>query len=421
MNYLLDYIKPSILIYDKEFESTVKQSLQNIKSHNLKLLVFGDPSANNSVENVLFKTQKINDFKPRDLSSLDSAENLIGCICFTSGSTGRPKGVPITHSMFVAKLNSIIMRTNTGYVPNFFSPSGIRWIAQVMFMLHPMFFEVQKTFSGRNPDAANVCDAIHKWRVTGIATANSMIKDILDHYTKNPGYDFTCIRNIISGGEAPCKAMNARFKKVLPQAFIVHTYGMTEVVGVLAKQADLGSLNGGHMEKGLSVRIVNEHGNNVEHEKPGVIHIKGTAVFKGYYKIDSSSSLTDDGWYITGDYGLMTKDNYLHAYCRLNFIPKCNGKRIIPSLIEEHLNEHYMVDIALMIPAPGVTSDNERVAIFVKLMDGVCEKDAEKELTDYVKKIIDWDIVAKIEFVDKFKTNSTGKADKEILRRNLRL
>lgn len=416
MDYLLDYIKPTIFIYDQEFLPEVKKSLERVKL-NTRELIFGNPSAPNSVEKVLLKPQVLSKFVPKDLTKIQPADNLIACISFTSGSTGVPKAVPLTHSMFVLQVNAIA-ETNEFNSENMMSPSGIRWIAQLYIMLLPIFLGTKKTFSGQNPDPVNMCDAIHKWKVTSILTANSMLKSIVNHYESTPGYDFSSLKYFLSGGETPCASMRKRFKEILPHVKVTQGYGITECSGAIALYSGIENINGGPLCRGFSCKIVDDDGNSVGPNHPGIVYIKARCPFPGYYKRDDANKVTyKDGWFITNDYGLVTSKNLLHIYCRFKEIPKCNGKLIIPTLVEENLNKHKFVDLALMIGVPGNTPDNQKVAIYVKLVKDFDEKKAKPVLLDSLKSVIDLEIIAKFTFVNYFKVNSTGKADKEILKR----
>lgn len=410
----MGYIRPTILIYDEEFKKEVKDSLNRLEMC-VKELIFGNPTLESSVENVLLKPQNIKSFVPKDLSKLKSADHLISCISFTSGSTGVPKAVPITHSMFINQINAVAYLDEFNS-KNIMSPSGIRWIAQLFIMFLPIFLNTKKTFSGKNPDPVNMCDAIHKWKVSAILTANSMLKAIFNHYESTPGYDFSSLEYLLSGGEPPCASMKSRFIEILPTIKISQGYGITECGGAIAFHN--GNINGGPLNRGFSCKIVDENGNNVGHNTPGIVYMKGRGPFPGYFKReDATKASYSDGWFITNDYGIVNEENLLHVYCRFKDIPKCNGKLIIPNIVEENLNKFKFVDLALVIGVPGDSPDNQKIAVYVKLVKGFDDKQAKVELLESLKKVIDLDIIAKFTFVEKFKVNSTGKADKEILKR----
>lgn len=128
-----------------------------------------------------------------------------------------------------------------------------------------------------------------------------------------------------------------------------------------------------------------------------------------------------DGWFNTNDYGVMTSDNLLHIYCRTKDLPRCNGKLIIPNTVEENLNKHSFVILGLMIRVPGNSKDNEKIAIYVKLVDGFDETKAKQILLMSLEEVIDLNIIAKFTFVDHIRRTATGKVDRELLKKEYSL
>lgn len=415
LDYIFDYIRPTILIYDKEYESDVKESLKRLKIQEIKMcLVYGNPSSENSIENVLLKKERTSNFKPVDLSQYESPDDLTACIYFSSGTTGRPKGVKISHSLLLNEINGL------AGTPQFNDPnmnmlaaSTLRWISQLSVMMIPIFFGAKRTITGKENNPENICSAIDKWKVTSLLGSNQILNSIFDHYSRSFYYDFSFLRTVVTSGEAPSKSINDRIQRILPNIDVTYRYGLSECGGAVAMQNDLGLLNGGHIVKGFSFRIVDEQGSNLGPGMPGIVHIKGRGKFTGYYKNEEATkkATTDDGWYNTGDYGLFTQNNYLHIYCRFDSIPKCNGKLIIPIHVEEHLHKHNNVNFAVMVPVSGITPHNQRIAVYVKLNENVVDKlHSKTELIEYLKEIIDWEIVAKFEIVKGFEASFSGKS-----------
>ncbi|KAL5284227.1 hypothetical protein ACFFRR_006481 [Megaselia abdita] len=268
LDYLLDYIMPTVLIYDEEFKPKVKETLQRLKlSCITHELVFGNPSSTNSVENVLLKKQDISGFIPKDLSPYGSSDQVIACISFTSGSTGKPKAVPIKNTMFVYEINGLadvplLKHPNT----NIISFSSIRWISQLALMLATVFFDIRRTSTGRYPDHVLICETIHKRKPTAVFVSTSMYFHVLEHFERSKEYDFSSLEYIIFGGEPFCTSLQSRFHDLIPDVRIFQGYGMTECGGTIALQSDLGSLNGGHLKKGFSIRIVDENGEKVSYD-----------------------------------------------------------------------------------------------------------------------------------------------------------
>ena len=93
---------------------------------------------------------------------------------------------------------------------------------------------------------------------------------------------------------------------------------------------------------------------------PGEVLVKGMNVFLGYYKNEEAtqSAFTPDGWFHTGDMGVMDKDGYLYLRGR----SKCmilgpSGQNIYPEEIECVLNNmHYVVDSLVIEDHGGLTA-----------------------------------------------------------------
>ena len=93
---------------------------------------------------------------------------------------------------------------------------------------------------------------------------------------------------------------------------------------------------------------------------PGEVLVKGMNVFLGYYKNEEATeaAFTKDGWFHTGDMGVMDKDGYLYLRGR----SKCmilgpSGQNIYPEEIECVLNNmHYVVDSLVIEDHGGLTA-----------------------------------------------------------------
>jgi long-chain acyl-CoA synthetase len=88
----------------------------------------------------------------------------------------------------------------------------------------------------------------------------------------------------------------------------------------------------------------------------GEILVKGPTVMKGYYKDPERTDevLTDDGWFRTGDLGILDDDNYLYIKGRLkNMILGSNGRNIYPEELEAIINEFDIVLESLVLEENG--------------------------------------------------------------------
>lgn len=409
----MNYIRPTVLIYDEEFTEKVEAS---VKKSNLDLkleLTFGKFS---TAVPVLFNYQTITYFTPPDFEKEDP-NTYTACFSFTSGSTGQPKAVILSHSMFINMINSI--PNHEDFVLNYFSPSGPRWMSQLYTMLIPLFTNHKRTYTRKAPDPITICEVISKWHVNVFIGADTMLHLVIDHYNRNPfSYDLTCLRYAKCTGEAPSKVLQKRLKTMIPTLTFVREYGLTECAGVVASNKQEEFLNGGNLYKGVSVKIFDENSQeNLGTGEVGMIYLKIRVPFPGYFRNEdwNKTYYTSDGWLRTRDIGYVNEENELVVYCRNDFIPKVKGKMVIPNVVEEHINSHPSVDMGFLVSL-SVGAGEKMLGICVQLKKGVDKDKARVDLEEHLKKELDWGLVRGMYIVEEFKRNSAGKVDKEVLK-----
>ncbi len=157
---------------------------------------------------------------------------------------------------------------------------------------------------------------------------------------------------VIVGGAAFNKEVESFLKQIdFP---ITVGYGMTECAPILAyddwKTNQLYSC--GKVAPNMEIKIVSEDPENV----PGEVLVKGMNVFLGYYKNEEATKevFTEDGWFRTGDIGVMDKNGYLYLRGR----SKCmilgpSGQNIYPEEIENTINAMQYVVESLIIEDNG--------------------------------------------------------------------
>ena len=200
---------------------------------------------------------------------------------------------------------------------------------------------------------------------------------------------------VIIGGAAFNKEVEAFFKKIgFP--FTVG-YGMTECAPIITyddwQVEKLSSC--GKAAPNLEVRIDSADPLNV----PGEILIKGANVFLGYYKNEEAtdSAFTEDGWFRTGDMGVIDEDGSLFIKGR----SKCmilgpSGQNIYPEEVETVINNQpYVVDSLVVEDDGGLTAliypdfqqgakDGMSQEGFIRYIEGTLS-DLNKELPNYAR------------------------------------
>jgi long-subunit acyl-CoA synthetase (AMP-forming) len=157
-----------------------------------------------------------------------------------------------------------------------------------------------------------------------------------------PFLDLSCLRALISGGESNVADTCDKLTRILchyrtPKCFIRPGFGMTETCAGsiynakncpsydIAQAAEFCSLGEGI--QGIHMRIVRSDGTKTSMNEVGSLEVSGAVVFKGYYQDEKATheSFTPDGWFRTGDLGLLDSDGRLRLTGRDKDIIVING------------------------------------------------------------------------------------------------
>ena len=200
---------------------------------------------------------------------------------------------------------------------------------------------------------------------------------------------------VIIGGAAFNKEVESFFKKInFP--FTVG-YGMTECAPIITyddwQVEKLYSC--GKAAPNMEVRIASADPANI----PGEIQVKGANVFLGYFKNEEATAevFTEDGWFRTGDMGVMDAEGSLFIKGRTKcMILGPSGQNIYPEEVETVINSQpYVVDSLVVEDNGGLTAliypnfqqgakDGMNQDAFIKYMEGTLA-DLNKELPNYAK------------------------------------
>ncbi len=143
-------------------------------------------------------------------------------------------------------------------------------------------------------------------------------------------------------GSAPCSAAVHDF-------FADAGLPLFEAYGISENAIPMAANRFGAWRRGTVGRILDE--NEVRFGEDGELLVRGPGVFAGYWRdSESRASFTDDGFYKTGDYGLLDEDGFLQLKGRKSDLIKTStGRRISPAKIEEMLQGSPCVEHAVVV------------------------------------------------------------------------
>ena len=188
---------------------------------------------------------------------------------------------------------------------------------------------------------------VTKYHITSFPAAPPIVVQL----AKNPEVrktDFSHIFPVLCGA-APLgketqlqaeEAMNA-FKKGKGNVRICQGWGITECVGGVTAFAlherDPDVTGVGYLYPGMSAKLVDDDDKEVGYEERGEVLLKGPNIFMGYWgrEKDTKDAFTEDGWFKTGDIGIVTKLGIFHIVDRKKELIKVKGERLSSRLLRE--------------------------------------------------------------------------------------
>jgi acyl-CoA synthetase (AMP-forming)/AMP-acid ligase II len=149
----------------------------------------------------------------------------------------------------------------------------------------------------------------------------------------------------------------------------------------------------------------------------GEVVLKGGCIMLGYLKDPTGTSkCMKDGWFYTGDVGVMHQDGYLEIKDRSKDVIISGGENISSVEIESVLYTHPAVNEAAVVARPDEFW-GETPCAFVGLKDGLTQKPGEKDMIDFCREKMPHYMVPKtVVFKDELPKTSTGKIQKFVLR-----
>jgi len=195
------------------------------------------------------------------------------------------------------------------------------------------------------------------------------------------------------------------------QAPVIEAYGMTEATHQIASnplppRARKGGSVG--ISAGPEIAIMDEQGNLLPILRAGEVVIRGPNVTRGYENNPQANARAfTDGWFRTGDQGVMDEDGYLRLTGRLKEMINRGGEKISPLDVDAVLMKHPAVAQVVTFAVPHQKL-GEEVAAAVVLHDGHTLSD--RELRDFADRhLAEFKVPRKIIFLREIPKGATGK------------
>jgi cyclohexanecarboxylate-CoA ligase len=218
-------------------------------------------------------------------------------------------------------------------------------------------------------DPPRAIELIERERVTYMVGAPTFLQDLLAHADQR--YDLNSLRLFSCGGAGVSPELMRRARERFPRCVAKRVYGSTEFPTLTTTDAD-DALSHGIDTEGRAiwpaeVRIVDESGAAVANNREGEVQGRGPECFVGYLDAAlNAEAFAADGWFRTGDLGVLDDAGYLRITGRLKDIVIRKGEKISVKEVEDLIAEHPAVAEVVVIPRADEQT-GERACAVVRL------------------------------------------------------
>ncbi|MER9018588.1 malonyl-CoA synthase [Mesorhizobium sp. M0898] len=339
----------------------------------------------------------------------------LAAILYTSGTTGRSKGAMLSHENLASNARVLVDLWR-------FTAADVLIHALPVFHTHGLFVATNVVLmAGASMLFETKFDPA---RIVSLLPRATVLMGVPTFYVRllqQDGLNRQAAKNIrlFISGSAPLLAETHRAWRERTGHAILERYGMTETNMNTSNPYDGERRAGtvGFPLTGVSLRITDpESGETLAKGDVGMIEVRGPNVFCGYWRMPekTKAEFRDDGFFITGDLGLIDADGYVHIVGRGKDLIISGGYNIYPKEVESEIDalpgvvESAVIGVAhpdfgegvtaVVVRAPGSTIS---AAAIVEAIAGHLAR------YKHPKRVI---------FVDELPRNTMGKVQKNLLR-----
>jgi fatty-acyl-CoA synthase len=276
----------------------------------------------------------------------------LAVIASSGGSTGVPKGSCRSFAVYSAMVRAPSPKDRIQLVNG-----PLAYLSQVLV-------DITLLGGGRVVfrdayEAADTLATIEAEQITDLFLVEPQLFEMMDH-PELERRDLSSLRCLTHIGASAPKSLRLRARKRLGPV-LAHAYGASEmgVVSVLApNEHDLSRpdlfTSAGRIQPGVDIRFRRRDGSLSDGWEGGTIEVRSPALASGYRNNpDLTSRSFQQGWYVTGDFGRLDRDGFLHVLGRAVDMQEVDGRLVAPTDIEDALCQLPSIRYAAAVVDPG--------------------------------------------------------------------
>ncbi|MDU3175389.1 MAG: long-chain-fatty-acid--CoA ligase, partial [Corynebacterium striatum] len=306
----------------------------------------------------------------------DVTKDTVAVIMYTSGTTGQPKGAQLSHGNFFA-----VILQGKHWVPGLGEKPERMLCALPFFHAYGLVMNVilQPLIGGElviipKPDISLIMDLMKKHTPTWIPGVPTLYERIVKA-AEEDNIDIKGVRAAFSGASTLPVDTVEKWEEYTG-GLLVEGYGLTECSPIIVGNPMSTDRRPGYVGipfPDTEIRIANP--DNLDETQPdgveGEVLARGHQVFKGYLNNpEATEAAFHDGWFRTGDMGIMEEDGFIRLVSRIKEIIITGGFNVYPGEVEEVLRTHPAIDDVAVVGRPR-SDGSEDVVACIDLADGV--------------------------------------------------
>ena len=371
MKNLIQRSEAEAVVFDSKYKETMLE-LKKDDTNNVKILISMDDDKDEGIEKyseILKNGYELLEKGDKKYQEIKIDNQKMSIMLFTSGTTNLPKAVMLTQANICANISAIatwvkLYPTDTllSFLPIHHTfectitflyglyggttvafCDGLKYIQKnlqeyqvsvfvaVPLVLETMYKKIQKAIEEKGKTKlintmSKVSNTLLKCKID---LRKILFKQVLDNFGGN-------LRVVLYGAAPMNKETIIGYNNLGIE--LVQGYGLTETSPVISAETDKEKRPG---SVGLVLPNLEAKIENPNEEGIGEIVVKGPSVMMGYYKNEEETKKAlKDGWFYTGDYGYIDKDDFLFITGRKkDIIVLKNGKNVYPQEIEFLINK----------------------------------------------------------------------------------
>ncbi|MFP7674061.1 AMP-binding protein [Marivita sp. S0852] len=341
----------------------------------------------------------------------------VACLQYTGGTTGVAKGAMLTHANLILNMEQT-MELIAGV------KKGEEIALTALPMYHIFAFTVNllgfywlgaRNILIPNPrPLSNLKRAFENYKITWMSGVNTLFNGLCNEIWFNDSPP-KHLKFASAGGMALQATVAQKWEDVTGKP-VLQGYGLTETSPVLTFNP-LGKTRDGSIGVPVPSTLVTclgENGAPVQIGQSGEIAAKGPQIMAGYWnKPEETAQVMKNGWFLTGDIGMMDTDGYFRIVDRKKDMVVVSGFNVYPNEVEECLATHPGILEAAVIGVPDDATGEAVKAFIVKRDDSLTEADIKAHCKAHLTA---YKIPKRVVFRDDLPKSNVGK----ILRKDLR-